>query len=297
MNNKVVFEVCARPEIALKKLAKAQIPVGRLKVCGAKIRFGVNREYVEKVFAIFDHPCYNTVIRQESAKMRFRAFCKNRIGILIGAAAFLVVTIASQSLVLKIEVTGNAQYLAGQVAEIAAECGAKEWTDCSKLDKPMLRSKVTALDGVDFCSVTRRGWFLFIDVHAGEDGKNSAVYSPLKAGKAGTLYRLTAICGTPLKSAGERVDVGDELIGAYEITEDGAQKGCLAVGFAEIEAEGTLSLFYDSESEENTRSALSAPYLYSERILGSSYKVRPCDGGVYYEVNFTYLYTQSCNMD
>lgn len=297
MNNKEIFEVTARPEVALKKLAKAQIPVSNLKIEGAKIRFGVNREYIEKVFAIFNHPCYNTVIRRKSAFMRFKAFCKNRLGLLIGAAAFLIITAASQSLVLSIKVTGNAPYLSPQVLELAKECGAKEWTACYKLDKPLLRSKITALNGVDFCSVTRQGWFLVIDVHAEDEDKLSANYSPFKAGKSGKLYSLTAICGTPEKKAGDEVKEGDVLIGAYETAEDGSQNSCLAVGFAEIEIEGVLSLFYDCESPQNTEEALKAPSLYSDKVLEKTYKVKPCDGGVYYEVKFTYLYVQSCNMD
>lgn len=297
MNNKVIFEVYARPEIALKKLAKAQIPVSNLKINGAKIRFGVNREYSEKVFAIFNHPCYNTVIKRKSAKMRFASFCKNRLGILIGAAAFLTVCIASQSLVLKIKITGNADYLSPQILQLADQCGAKEWTTCSRLDKPLLRSKITALNGVDFCSVTRQGWFLVIDVHAEETDGNSADYSPLNAEKSGKLYALTAICGTPEKNVGDEVEVGDVLIGAYETSEDGTKRQCLAVGFAEIEIHASFSLFYESENGQNTQSALSAPSLYSERVLEKSYRVKPCDGGVYYEVTFTYLYIQSCNMD
>ncbi len=297
MNNKEIFEVTARPEVALKKLAKAGIPVSNLKINGAKIRFGVNREYIEKVFAIFNHPCYNTVIKRKSAFMRFRTFCKNRLGVLIGAAAFLILTVASQSFVFSIKITGNADYLSPQVLELANECGAREWTTCADLDKPLLRSKITALKGVDFCSVTRQGWFLVIDVHAEEENKVTADYSPLKAGKSGKLYNITAICGTPEKQAGDKICEGDVLIGAYEKSEDGTQNACLAVGFAEIEIEGTLSLFYDCESPQNTQSALKAPSLYSERVLDKSYKVKPCDGGVYYEVNFTYLYVQSCNMD
>lgn len=297
MNNKVIFEVYARPEIALKKLAKAQIPVSNLKINGAKIRFGVNREYSEKVFAIFNHPCYNTVIKQKSARMRFASFCKNRLGILIGAAAFLIVSLASQSLVLRIKITGNADYLSPQILQLADECGAREWTTCSRLDKPLLRSKITALSGVEFCSVTRQGWFLVIDVHAQDTVGNSADYSPLYAEKSGRLYALTAICGTPEKNVGDEVEAGDVLIAAYETSEDGTKRQCLAVGFAEIEIHASLSLFYESENEQNTQSALSATSLYSERVLEKSYRVKPCDGGVYYEVTFTYLYIQSCNMD
>lgn len=297
MNNKVQFEVTARVEVALKKLAKAQIPIGAVKIDGAKVRFSVNREYIQKVFAIFKHPCYNTVIRRKSAKMRLADLLKKRFGLIVGGVVFLATCIISQSLVLKVSVTGNAPYLAEQVLSIAAECGVREFTSCSKLDKPLLSSRVTALENVEFCSVTRRGWALVIDVHAQAQENNEVNYSPFKAERAGTITKLTALCGTPEKALGDNVSVGDVIIANYETTADGERVKCLAAGYAEIEVLGSLSLFYESKSEENERQALSAPSLYSDNVTAKSLKITPCEGGYYYVVEFTYLHTQAWNMD
>lgn len=296
MNNKVEFQVTARVEVALKKLAKAQIPVGAVKVQGAKVRFSTNREYIQKVFAIFKHPCYNTVIRRKSAKMRLADLFKRRFGLIVGGVVFLATCVISQSLVLKVSVTGNAPYLTEQVLSIATECGVKEFTFCSKLDKPLLSSRVTALENVEFCSVTRKGWSLIIDVHAHPREENKVNYSPLKAERAGTITKLTALCGTPEKAVGDKVSVGDVIINNYELTADGERVKCLAAGYAEIEVSGSISLFYERQSEENERLALSAPSLYSDSVTAKSLKITPCDGGYYYSVDFTYLHTQAWNI-
>ncbi|MGN0824045.1 MAG: sporulation protein YqfD [Candidatus Coproplasma sp.] len=296
MNNKVQFEVTARAEVALKKLAKAQIPIGAVKIDGAKVRFGTNREYIQKVFAIFKHPCYNTVIRRKSAKMRLEDFLKRRFGLIFGGLVFLATCIASQSLVLKVSVTGNAPYLTEQVLSIASQCGVKQFSSCKTLDKPLLSSRVTALENVEFCSVTRKGWALIIDVHAQPQENIKVNYSPLKAERAGTITKLTAICGTAQKSVGDKVAVGDVIIDNYETNVDGERVKCLAAGYAEIEVIGSLSLFYEGRSEEYERQALSAPSLYSDNVTAKSLKVTPCDGGFYYNVEFTYLHTQAWNI-
>ncbi|MGN1104479.1 MAG: sporulation protein YqfD [Candidatus Coproplasma sp.] len=297
MNNKVIFEVTATPETVLKKLAKAQIPAGLVKAEGAKVRFGVNSEYIQKVFAIFKHPCYNTVIRRKSAKMRLTQFLKNRLGLVVGGVAFIALCLLSQSFVLKVQVTGNAAYLTEQVLSVAEECGVKKYTTCPDLDKPLLTSRITSFENVEFCSVTRKGWALIIDVHVQPQSGQSVNPSPLKAQRAGVIKSLTVLSGTPLKSVGDEVKQGEVIIGNYEVLADGSQRDCLPAGYAEIEVESSITLFYEETSAENERYALASTALYADVVTAKSLKITPCDGGFYYKVDFTYLYTQAWNID
>ncbi len=290
------FEICAVPEEALKKLSKAQIPVFRLKKRGAKLYFATKQEYYKKVFAIFSHPCYNTVIRGNSAKMRLISFAKKRFGLIAGAAAFIAACVFSGNVVFKIKITGNCSYLSDSILSIAKSCGAREWSLCSSIDKPMLQAKVMALDGVSFCSVQRRGSYLLIDVRVGEQSLPLLSRTPLKAEASGQVIRVVSICGTAQKAAGEEVKKGEVLIAPYEQDASGQNVDCVAVGFAEISVNASLSLFYDCESEENTKSALAAPSLYSDSVIKTEYKVKPSDGGVVYEVAFSYIVTCSINM-
>ncbi len=297
MNNLVGLRVVATPEAALKKLAKAQIPVYNLKKHGAYLDFGVTEEYVEKAFAIFARPCYNIRIRRKSRKMKVLGFLKRRLGLAVGAALFTFAVFFSGLVVFRIRVTGSGTYLTDTVIALARDCGAREWSLCGKLDKPLLEAKILALPDVSFCSVQRKGAYLLIDVRTGDKGAPAVQSRSLTANASGVVQRIVAVCGTPERSAGDKVSVGDTLIGAYSIDAEGQREDCLAVGFAEICVSADISLFFTEESEESERKALSAPALYSDRVTEKSFKVKPCDGGVTYEVSFSYIVTAAINME
>lgn len=297
MNNIVIFSVTAPPETALKKLSRENIAVYRLKKRGSKLTFGVSEEYIQKVFAIFSHPCYNVSVVKHSFKTRLIFFFKRRFALIIGGALFVAAAVLSGNSVLKIKVTGNGSYLRPQIVALANECGAREFSVCKNFDAPLLQAKVMALPDVNFCSVRRDGAYLIIDVRTGEEYVGRADYKPLKADTAGEIRRIVAVCGTAERAEGERVAAGDVLIGAYELSEGGERTDCLAVGFAEICAVMSISLYFDSESEENAQTALKAPALYSESVLERSYSVSPFNEGVEYKVTFTYLKTVAINME
>lgn len=284
-------------ETALKKLSKANIAVYKLKKRSSRVQFGVRQEYVEKVFAIFSHPCYNTVIIKNSGVTRLKLFLQKRFGLIAGAVVFIAAAVISGNTVLKIKIVGNGGYLERQIISIASECGAREWSFCRNLDAPLMQSKIMALPDVNFCSVKRDGAYLLIDVRTEEEHTSKADCKPLTANVSGEVYRLVAICGTPERKEGDGVSVGEVLIGAYELSADGERIPCLAVGFAEIKAKAEISLFYGEESEQNAQSALKAAALYSDTVLERSYTVSPCEGGVKYEVSFTYLKRVAVNME
>ncbi|MDE7301546.1 MAG: sporulation protein YqfD, partial [Clostridia bacterium] len=135
-----------------------------------------------------------------------------------------------------------------------------------------------------------------IAVQAENENFATTEYKPLICTVSGVVDEVVAICGTPLKAAGESVKAGEALIGAYTLDEEGQSNKCLAVGFARIAATATLTVFFESESEDNAKKALSSASLYSDEIVKRSYKVKPCDGGVNYEVTFTYIKTESINI-
>lgn len=297
MNNIVEFQVTATLEGALKKLAKANIAVYKLKKRASRVQFGVRQEYTQKVFAIFSHSCYNTVIVKKSGVQRLKIFLKKRFALIVGGALFVAAAVTSGNAVLKIKVVGSGEYLSPQIISIARSCGAREWSFCRNMDAPLMQARIMALPDVSFCSVRRDGAYLLIDVRTEAEHTAHADDKPLRAPVSGEIYRIVAICGTSEKATGDRVEAGDVLIGAYELSADGGQTPCLAVGFAEIKAGATLSLVFPEENEENTQAALKAAALYSDEVLEKSYTVSPCEGGVTYKVSFTYLKRVAINME
>ena len=296
MNNLVQFCVTTTVETALNKLNRGNIAVYKLRKRGREVYFSVKEEYTQKVFAIFSHACYNVCIKRAGAKARVGNFLKRRFGLIVGAAAFAAACIIANSLVLSVKIVGSGSYLSEQVLAITRDCGARIGTFCGNLDKPLLTSRILALPNVTFCSVQRRGSYLIIEVQTDEQHSSQTDSRPLVSDCDGEIYRIVVLSGTAEKAEGDAVRAGETLIGAYRLTESGESQSALAVGFAEIKRSASITLFFESESEQNALSALAATALYSDNVIEKSFKVNPCEGGVNYDVDFTYIVTLSINM-
>lgn len=294
MNNLTEFTVVAVPAVALKKLARAKIPVYNCKKQGAKLAFSVPDDFVQKVFAIFQSPCYNVSVQRKSLKTRIKNFAARRAFLLLGCVLFAAACCLSNAFVFRVEVTGSGAYLKNAVLGIARSAGLKTFAPYKDCGTEIV-SGVLGLPDVTFCSVYKSGSVVYIDVQTEEQGPEPVAYTPLVADCGGTLVQLTAVCGTQLAEVGSSVSRGDTLIAAYGA--DGAP--CLVSGYAVIERSVKISRAADSESESNLEDAYAAALLYAgeEQITYRSHTVRPVEDGVVYEVNFRYLHTISINLD
>ena len=295
-NDLTWVRVCAATENVIKKLSKNNIYAFNITKKGAYTHFFVAHNYVEKVFAIFSHPCYNITVIKLSPARALAARLSSRIGVLCGCALFVAAVILSQYSVLKIEVTGSGSYLAPQVEAVLSSCGIKAGSFFPSDDFSEARAGVMSLPSVTFCSFERRGFVLVADVECNPEDDNKADYSPLVSDCVGTIEKITAVCGTPLVSAGDEVSRGDELIGAYYTAEDGEKISCLCVGYARIEVTASVSCHAEERGDKAMQSALAAAKLYAEEIEVVSCDIKDTSDGVIYIVNFTYLHTVSVNM-
>ena len=110
-----------REGICLKNVQKAQ---------KNQIIFTVDGKDIEKIFAIYPNVCYNSdkytpytarILPPTGARKAW-AFCKKRAGIWLGGVLFLALTAFSDTLVLRIRVSGEAAY-AQAVVEILRQHG------------------------------------------------------------------------------------------------------------------------------------------------------------------------------
>ena len=296
MSNLTGFCATTTVENALKKLAKANIAVYKLKKQRSTVYFYVEQEYVQKVFAIFSHPCYNIRIKQKSAKTRLKNFLAIRFGLVVGALLFTAACVLSNAIVLKVKVVGNGSYLSPRVLAAASDCGVKIGTPCFNLDKPLLTSRILSMPEVTFCSVQRKGSYLVIEVQTDEEHAPQTKAQSLASNCEGEVRRIVVISGTAEVGEGQKVTAGETLIGAYRVTESGERQDALAVGYVEIIKSANVTIFFESESEQNALKALAATALYSDEVIEKSFKVNPCDGGFNYDVAFKYIITLSINM-
>jgi hypothetical protein len=257
----------------------------------------VDDENLKKAFAIFTHTCYNVCVIEKSNKTKLVNFAVNRIGLILGCLIFIAAVYVGNSFIFKIKVTGSGNYLENEVLSIIDDAGLQIGDYYKSLDKQLALSRIMSLPNVTFCSIERDGSALIIDVQTNSEDNAKVNYSPLVSDVNGVLKELVVICGSGEVAVGQTVQKGQSLIGAYSEAADGTTTTSLVVGYAKIECTRTESFAAKEESENNKKLAISIIQLYTDNPEEVSYTVKKDTDGVIYEVTFSYLHTQSLNME
>ena len=295
MSKRAKISIISTAEGALRKLKKAQIAAFNCKKEGASFVFEVKDKDTQKVFAIFDKPCYNVTVVKRSRKNRLLSFLTVRAGLVAGAAAFVIACIAANSFVLKIEVSGSGSYLEPEVRKIVYDEGAKEFKPFSSLNFSVATGRILALPQVTFCNIEKHGSVLIVDVQVDEEHYGSVDNKPLVSDCNGVVKNIVAVCGTAAVEAGASVKKGDTLIYAHTLAGE-EEIPCLAAGFAEIECSGHTEYFAEAENDLSLKEAYSSILLEEENVLTRTHTVSPTEGGVIYKIDFTYLHKISINL-
>ncbi|MDE7083279.1 MAG: sporulation protein YqfD [Clostridia bacterium] len=295
MNNRTRISIISTAEGALRKLKRAQIAVFNCKKEGAAFIFEVKDKDTQKVFAIFDKPCYNITVIRKSRKNSLLSLLAVRAGLVAGAAAFVIACVAANSFVLKIKVSGSGSYLEPEVRKIVYDEGAREFQLLSSFNFSVATGRILALPQVTFCNIEKRGSVLVVDVQVDEEHYGSADLKPLVSDCNGTVRNIVAVCGTAAVNVGDGVKKGDTLIYAHTLAGE-EEIECIAAGFAEIECSGHAEYFAEEDSEENLKEAYASVLLDDENILTRSHSVNPTEGGVVYFIEYTFLHRISINL-
>ena len=295
MNRGTQFCIISTAENALRKLKRAQVAVYGCKKEGAEFIFTVKDKDTQKVFAIFDKPCYNIKVLKKSVKNRFLSLVAVRAGLIAGAVMFLAVALWANALVLKIEVSGSGSYLEPEVRRIVYAEGAKEYKPFSSFNASVATGKILALPQVTFCNIEKRGSVLIIDVQVDEEHYDTVNSKPLLSDCDGIVRNVVAVCGTPAVNAGDGVKKGDPLIYAYTVAGE-EQVDCIAVGYAEVECRGKAEYFAQTDGEESLKEAYASLLLEDGNIIEKSHAVKPTEGGFIFQIEFTYLRKLSINL-
>ena len=295
MTDLTAISVISTAETALKRLKKAEIAVYRCKKKGAEFVFSVKDKDIKKVFAIFNKPCYNVKVVGKSRKQRLSRFFRLRAGLVAGAVAFVIAVIFSNTLVLKIEVSGSGSYLAPEVRQIIYDEGAREFKPLSSFNVSHATGRILALPQVTFCNIQKKGSVLTVDVQVDSEHAQSVVQKPLISDRDGIVKTVVAICGTAAVAEGDSVRIGDTLIYAHMLAGE-ETVDCIAAGYAVLECSGTAEYFAKTESDESLKEAYSSLLLEDGDITSRKHAVKPTDGGVIYVIDFTYLHKLSINL-
>ncbi|MBO5736620.1 MAG: sporulation protein YqfD, partial [Clostridia bacterium] len=207
------------PERALLRLKRAGIPLYNVqRAAKTKIRLRVRRKDLSKISAIYPREgdmekrgAYVFSVIEGLGLAKLVDFCKNRTGFLLGIMAFCILTLAADSFVFGIEFVGTDVY-AREVAQALDENGIRFFAPYKKGKEDMITAKLLTLDYVDFCSVTKKGGKIRVEMRTSPFAAPLLSTGEMQAKHTGEILAITALRGTALKKAGESVFVGETLV-------------------------------------------------------------------------------------
>lgn len=219
------------PERALLRLKRAGIAVYDVKkVEKNRILLSVKKKDSEKVFAIYPNVCYNISVytpytvqkAPQKGLTRLVDSAKKRVGLLLGALLFLIALPLADRFVFAVDFIGTDVYAREAYAALE-EVGVQPFAPYKSGKEDLVCAKLLALDGVEFCSVKKRGLRVLVEIRtsafANQNKQNGGMY----AKHTGEIVSITVLRGTPLKKKGDQINAGELLVGDWFTTQDGGQ--------------------------------------------------------------------------
>ncbi len=214
------------PERALLRLKRENIPLYRIqKIDGKRIRLCVKRKDVKRVFSAYpqgDATPYKIKSLGGVGGAKWIDFCKKRVGFCLGVILFCGTTACADDLVLGVDFVGSSVY-AREALQILEEHGVKKYAFYKKGKEDEIAAKLTALKGVEFCSVKKVGTRVRVEIRLDPFSTETLYKDSMQAKHAGELLSLTVLRGEPLKKAGDIVSAGETLVGNWLYTKEGEQ--------------------------------------------------------------------------
>lgn len=287
------------PERAFLRLRRANIPVYDAKKTGKdEIRFCALKKDLDKIFAIYPKTRYNigeyvpyTVTELGAVGVgKIVEGAAARIGFCIGALLFCACTAYFGEYTFGVEFSGSDAY--AREAYIAMdECGIYTWKRYESKNADLFCAKMTALDGVEFCSIKKVGLKLRVEVRIGSVKTDYAKKGRMQAKHTGKLLELTVLRGCALKKIGDEVTVGESLVGDWFLTEDGGQVRVELIARARIACTYARVVVAEDEQTAFAEAYLDAEIGAEDEILQRSIEKR--ENG--YFVTLVYTAIESMN--
>ncbi len=288
------------PERALLRLKRTGISLYQVKKTQKNaLLFTVKRKDIEKVFAIYPNVCYNsseyhpyTITRLGSVGWgRAVDFCQNRAGAMLGVLAFAVLTLAADGLVLGVDFVGSQVY-AREIKQALAENGVRAFSLYPKGKEDLVTAKLLSLPDVEFCSVKKQGLRVVVETRLSGTQKRTPQEGVMTAKYNGELVAISVLRGSALKKIGDKITVGEALVGDWFETEEGGQVRVQPI--ARVRIACTHEGVYEAEDEER---AFAAAYLELDLVDASITEKSVAQTKNGFHVKISYVVTQTINFD
>ena len=287
------------PQRALLRLRRAGISLFLVTRIDEKtLRFCVWKKDVEKVFAIYPKACYNigdyspyTVTELGAVGIgKVAEKARARIGFGLGIVLFCAVTAYLSDYAFGVEFTASSVY-AREAYLAMEECNIALGKRYNHQNADAFCAKMTALDGVEFCSIKKSGLKLYVDVRLSPVQTQYFQKGVMQAKHTGILTALTVLRGSALKKIGEEVQAGETLVGDWYSTEEGGQVRVELIARARIACTYKAEITAGTEEEAFALAYLDAGLENVENTKEK--KIEKTDGG--FLVTIAYDAVESMN--
>ena len=247
---------------------------------------------LKKIFAISRNMCYNIRILKYYGKISLLKKAFSRLGLIICFCLFLALALTFESYVSKISYVGDGEYLAPQISQLLQKEGVKE-KSFLKADLRDLENKLlVGLDNVSYLSLRQEGRILIVEAYRSApkieeiDFKKANIISSVN----GKVTAINLLSGTALVSVGDKVKVGDVLIGGYFVKDENKIQ-TYALGEIEILVDFvyTYQSFASGERYKNRACMLARESLGDKTVTNQTVKEQTIDGKIVYTVTLSYL--------
>ena len=127
-----------------------------------------------------------------------------------------------------------------RVKQALAEYGVQPFCRYDDTNVDLICSKLLSLQGVEFCSVQKKGLYVVVEMRLSPFLESSPKKGDMCSQRSGKVLSIVALRGTPQKKAGDSVKAGETLVGGYFQTQSGEKK-CV-----EVIARASIACTYES---------------------------------------------------
>lgn len=209
--------------LLLKKLKMKKVRVESAEITKRnRLILTYNSKDDKKVFAIYKNMWYNESTTYSGLLYPLKKLL-SRLGIIIGALLFAVLSYLGNTFVVKVEYQGDSLYFKNEIDEVLKQNSVKEYSPFYGVSVDKINSDIFSSSSlIAFSSVTKRGNRLIVyTVKAVESDKSDVNFTDkIVASGDGKIVFIAVYRGTALKKAGDEVHLGEIIVDGYYTYQD-----------------------------------------------------------------------------
>ena len=213
------------------------------------VNFAQNRNF----FAIAKELCYTDIRKiKDGGKAYPVLFFFRNLGLLVGAALFLVLAFFSSDFIFSFSFSGSGSVLKREMENYLKEKGVTQFSRFSDIDLTSLSDGLLADNPrLSFVECQRSGNILVIESALSEEGGKvlSGNSERLVSDVAGTVTDIKIYRGTALVKEGDRVAAGDVLVDGTVVVKD-VPVNVGVIAYVTVSAEQIFTYVSDNDGEE-----------------------------------------------